>query len=682
MHIATPSSRGVARMTLPSPSQMMLLLLLLTASSTPVRAQDAPPEEPPAQDPPPQDPPVDQPPPAQADPAPISTTTEVEPATISTAAESVEPTAAPALTARPDNQWGCSDPPAGNAVPIAAFRIINQSPFDVQLYKVDVNCTEVVMVSIKAPSFIQQSVVANEVYIARRAADPNIVVDGIKITAGLSTWTIAGQSNLGATTTTSISTVPNSISSVLTTNPASDSASGGNGNTGMIIGVVAGVVVLGAVLVAFLIIRRRRAARASSSAAYGPYGDMKLKNLGPGAGTGIMAPGQAASWDSKQGPNPHFRNGVDAYGDFPTQNMHGTAHGRNHYAAAVAQNGAPGTLNQKKKGINFAPDTQFEGNADGNGGGRFGTLGTFGRRKAGGEDEQMQQQQQSEPYGAVGNGAAPGFVVTPATLKKKVAINTSKAARRASLAWWAAPGVEQKRMQQMQQGQQGHQPELPFNDEDDEDTAYPNSNGLDTKGRVGGAGKSNGGVNGNGAANGTGFFQTVSRTVGTLKLGGAGAGSANNFDYYDQTLHHQRQQESNLSFLQEDPSAIPAPSAIGPGARLRVIHAHRAELEDELTVYPADAIILVESYGDGWCLAKCVRSRTRDAENSHVPTDASNVGDCGMIPIACLDIMQKARLSVAVPEEMPERVRRGRSLLRPESVAIFAAAGRDLSKYN
>ncbi|KAI8846574.1 hypothetical protein BC829DRAFT_264368 [Chytridium lagenaria] len=178
-----------------------------------------------------------------------------------------------------------------------------------------------------------------------------------------------------------------------------------------------------------------------------------------------------------------------------------------------------------------------------------------------------------------------------------------------------------------------------------------------------GAGNANGG---------TGFFQTVSRTVGTL---GAGAGSANNFDYYDQT----RQDE--MSYLQEDPNSIPAPSAMGPGSRLRVIHAHKAELEDELTLYPGDAIVLLESYGDGWCLARCVRSRTHDPENAHIPTDASNVGEDGMVPIACLDIMQTARMSVAVPED-GLRAKRGRSLMRPESVAIFAAAGRDLSKYN
>ncbi|KAJ1550057.1 hypothetical protein HK405_001515, partial [Cladochytrium tenue] len=159
---------------------------------------------------------------------------------------------------------------------------------------------------------------------------------------------------------------------------------------------------------------------------------------------------------------------------------------------------------------------------------------------------------------------------------------------------------------------------------------------------------------------------SLSRNFGTLA--GSGAGGMNKMDYYDITP--QQAQQTSLDEL-------PAPNAMGPGSRLRVIHACRAALEDELTLFPGDVVVLNEAYGDGWCLAKVVKSTKQGAEPG-----ASSVGDEGMVPVGCLDVMETARMSM-----MPGggdaagggRTKRVQSMLRPESMALFAAAGRDVS---
>ncbi|KAJ3102244.1 hypothetical protein HDU97_000680 [Phlyctochytrium planicorne] len=558
---------------------------------------------------------------------------------------------------KPDNKWGCSDATA-NGASQTNMRFINSSPFDVQIFKVDTNCTENSVTSISANNFIYQQVYPNEVWLARRTGQDELIVAGKKFSDSGDSWTIQVES-------AAVTTSDSGTSNTRVAPTASSTASADSTSSFPVMYAAIGGVALVAVIVAVVgsvVYMRRRNSRQATNPALGLYNpqDTKLSTLNrPGAGAGITTPGPSAQWNPKNGPAPQFRNGVDAYGDFPTQNIHGTSHGRNQLAAAMAaqSNNPYGT--QKKKGINFAADTQFESSNGGNGG-KFGTLGTFGRKKGGAAEEV----ELGNPYGAMNNGAAPNMVVTPPTLKKQKQMNTSKAARRASLAWWSAPGVQQQRMQQMQQQQQERQPELPF----DGEGGY-----NETTGRVGV--KNNGGQGGE--QQGANFFQTVSRTLG---VSGAGAGSANNFDYYDQTLHHS---QANPAPPQQDPSTIPAPNAMGPGSRLRVIHAHRAELEDELTMYSGDTVVLLESYGDGWCLARVVRSKTHDPENAHIPTDASRVGDDGMIPVACLDIMQTARLSTApgALDKKLDRISRGRSLYRPESMALFQAAGRDISAY-
>ncbi|KAJ3195237.1 hypothetical protein HK101_000766 [Irineochytrium annulatum] len=112
-----------------------------------------------------------------------------------------------------------------------------------------------------------------------------------------------------------------------------------------------------------------------------------------------------------------------------------------------------------------------------------------------------------------------------------------------------------------------------------------------------------------------------------------------------------------------------------PGARLRVIHQHRASLEDELTLSPGDQVVLLESYGDGWCLARVVRSR-----RAH--EGGSKVGEDGMVPVGCLDsadrTLTRGQGSGTTTEERSKRVK---SLQRPESVALFMAAGRKPEDY-
>ncbi|KAJ3095995.1 hypothetical protein HDU97_006323 [Phlyctochytrium planicorne] len=149
-----------------------------------------------------------------------------------------------------------------------------------------------------------------------------------------------------------------------------------------------------------------------------------------------------------------------------------------------------------------------------------------------------------------------------------------------------------------------------------------------------------------------------------------------------------------------------------PGTRLRVIHPHRRDLEDELCLYPGDAVVMLESYGDGWCLARVVRSRRQ-----HQGNGISAVGDEGMIPVGCLDSVADRSLGRggkgtigrdngnnatspslsryeddtywtggkdSIPREYgnaPKSGKRVKSLQRPESMALFQAAGRDISQY-
>ncbi|KAJ3111201.1 hypothetical protein HDU96_005901 [Phlyctochytrium bullatum] len=495
--------------------------------------------------------------------------------------------------------------------------------------------------SIEAGRFAQVfNVFPNEVYLARKSTGSPGVFAGISLTPSNSTWTIG---EVLVQTTTGSTTSASAVSAVVaTSSPSTDGSGSNNSSTIVIVGAVLGVLVVCAVIAAVFIIRRRRnnTANFNNKDQY----DVKLSTLArPGAGAGITNPPKAASWDDNNSPSLKFRNGVDAYGHFPAQNYQGAGM---QYSGPVTP---AGDGIQRKKTIGFAPDTKT---SDSTTAGKFGTMGTFGRRGTAGRDGSRA----GEGMNTQERDVAPDYIVTPPTLKQqKQAINTSKAARRASLAWWAAPGVQQQRVQQVHQQQYPEGSEYP-SEMDDYDGTYPSSKSNDTRVRV-----NEKNTQGGPTAKEGGFFQTVSRTVGTLALQGAGAGSANNFDYYDQTL-----KPAEPAFLQQDPNAYPAPSAMGPGSRLRVIHAHRAELEDELTMYPGDAITLLESYGDGWCLGKVVRSRTLDTNPN---SDASRVGEEGMLPIACLDIMHTARLSVAVGEDgMPLRQKRGRSLLRPESL--------------
>ncbi|KAI8841372.1 hypothetical protein BC829DRAFT_402462 [Chytridium lagenaria] len=130
-----------------------------------------------------------------------------------------------------------------------------------------------------------------------------------------------------------------------------------------------------------------------------------------------------------------------------------------------------------------------------------------------------------------------------------------------------------------------------------------------------------------------------------------------------------------------------ADPVIEPGTRLRVIHPHRRDLEDELLLHPGDAVVMIESYGED---------------------GASPVGEEGMIPVGCLDTVPDRSLgrpgangtvgrqtngthhlcrgsqAGTLPKNTgsaPKNSKRVKSLQRPESVALFQAAGRDISQY-
>lgn len=268
-------------------------------------------------------------------------------------------------------------------------------------------------------------------------------------------------------------------------------------------------------------------------------------------------------------------------------------------------------------------------------------------------------------------GQAPTSIVNPnsALKKKKAVLNTTKAAKRASLKWWEAPGVKKQ-----------NAPPMPGN------------------GGTGGVGKSSGGTlgyegvrfnagtmdNDGGGGGGGNWLNTVSRaatnTLAKAAINGAGAGSLNAFDYYDQTqpLHVENDQDYHQTQQTLDAMAVSA------GARLRVIHAAKAGLEDELTLMPGDAVVLREAYGDGWCLAEVVKSKSGYG--------VSSIGTVGMIPVACLDVMQNdmgsavgSSMTGGLEEDMMYdqggRRKRVQSMLRPESIAMFSASGRDVNQY-
>ncbi|KAJ3209368.1 hypothetical protein HDU67_006228 [Dinochytrium kinnereticum] len=182
------------------------------------------------------------------------------------------------------------------------------------------------------------------------------------------------------------------------------------------------------------------------------------------------------------------------------------------------------------------------------------------------------------------------------------------------------------------------------------------------------------------------------------------------------TASRNNSQQGTLTKYPEPPATPVDTFNAEPGSRLRVIHPHRKDLEDELTLHPGDAVVLIESYGDGWCLARCVRSR-RQHEG------ASAVGEEGMIPTGCLDSVPDRSLgrggnntigrsnnngvgnnatspslsryeddsywtsATSKPGQQegqakaPKSSKRVKSLQRPESMALFQAAGRDISQY-
>ncbi|KAJ3188126.1 hypothetical protein HK101_009164 [Irineochytrium annulatum] len=528
--------------------------------------------------------------PPQSDPgtsAASPTLTTTSPALTSTTAASSQSTPAPG------NVWGCTSDKIPASAANVSVQFQNVYPLgDINLFYVTPQCAEVPR-AVAASSndlplnqFAQVYVRSGEVYLTR-SASTGAVVDGLKVPLALNsslTWNIGSSWNAAAAATTA------AVATVTGPAQANTSTSSSSGSkTPLIVGVVVvGLVVAVIAAVGIVVVRRRRLADAINNG-YRNGDDVKVGGI-------AMAPAST------------FAHSGDAYADYRSPSM--------------------------KKGVGFSAETNFESSGRGGGGGngtvgRKGTLGsvgggnTFGRTNAVDPSNQM-----------TGNpNQAPAIIVAPPTIKRGNTVGKSKAAKRASLAWWAAPGFEQK--QQQQQGaqlQEGGGPE----------------EGMDGgESSVGGRDKS--------------FFTTVNRTVATM---GAGAGSANNFDYYD--MHRDDDQT-----LQVDPSTIPAPNAMGPGSKLRVIHSHRAELEDELTMFHGDTVILMESYGDGWCLAKVVRSK-REHEGG------SRVGEDGMLPVACLDIMNSARASVAIPK----KGKRVKSLLRPESVMIFEAAGRDIERYS
>ncbi|KAJ3111359.1 hypothetical protein HDU96_005769 [Phlyctochytrium bullatum] len=163
-------------------------------------------------------------------------------------------------------------------------------------------------------------------------------------------------------------------------------------------------------------------------------------------------------------------------------------------------------------------------------------------------------------------------------------------------------------------------------------------------------------------------------------------------------------QRYSILWWQQNQPAIQEEAENGPepGTRLRVIYPHRRDLEDELMLYPGDAVVMIESYGDGWCLVRVVRSRRQH-------DGASAVGEEGMMPLGCLDTVPDRSLgrgtggrqggaaakyeddsywkkgdealSPTSSKPAPKNSKRVKSLQRPESIALFQAAGRDISQY-
>ncbi|KAJ3293092.1 hypothetical protein HDU76_007093, partial [Blyttiomyces sp. JEL0837] len=302
----------------------------------------------------------------------------------------------------------------------------------------------------------------------------------------------------------------------------------------------------------------------------------------------LKSPEAAAqgTWNSNNNNNNNQYNTNGSYRG-QTDNSN-----NNQFNANGSYRGQNDTTNNNQYNTNGSYKSQSDNNNNGNSWGRnnsnnnqnnagasssgYGTQGrnnnnsndTFGRNGA--KDQSLSRQQNNNnnngtfnrggPMSPNPNSSAPTQIVTPQTMRKPT-VNNSKAAKRASLNWWEAPGVKNNQSKDTNTNNQK-------DDQQQQQQQQPGSSGTLWK-------------------------QSLSRTI-TGTLAGAGANSTKQFEYYDIQSSKDTNKNDDI-----DIDSIPTPESMGPGSRLRIIHPHIAGLEDEVTLYPGDAVILKETYGDG-----------------------------------------------------------------------------------
>ncbi|KAJ3411072.1 hypothetical protein HDV05_002771 [Chytridiales sp. JEL 0842] len=519
------------------------------------------------------------------------------------------------------DSYGCSDPPSSNPKTIN-LTVRNTFNRNVTVLWVASNCSERTLGEIAPGSAQGINGFAGQVYLAREptanALNLGRVLTGFKLTPDNTEWIIAEAGGQGA-------------------------------SIGLIVGAVLGslaVLGIGGALVWFFVIKKRRQQNQTIQQTLSRTAATK-KTLGgfggpasPKAGAGPLAGRMGGKGSVKGASSPGAAYTADSWRTAPTSPSMP-------YGSPSNASGNKGAALMRNDSSNndYPSSTKPYENTNGNFA-SFSRGNTVNRSNTAKKNNNIINNNNQ----TVLHIQAPTYVITPSTMRKPT-LNTSKAAKRASLAWWQSPGVKNLPDQQQPNSQDPQQTESQAN-----------------QNQAGGGG------------GGGGWSLSLSRTVATL---GAGAGSQKNFDYYEMAAPTSNTSQNTLV-------AAPAPTQMGPGSRLKIIHPHQASLEDELTVGRNDKVILQETYGDGWCWVKLASSK-------QTGPGYSKVGDEGMIPVSCMDIMETARMSVApggfgkeeeapawyteMEQGMRKDGKRVKSLLRPESVALFTAAGRDFGKY-